>query len=324
MAQRPDPAIAELAEVLYRHMIGALTINAAADADSWRTLLLLLARTPEEVRGDGGIGRLWATAGGPSLDIVEIDYAEVLREKEGDAATIDQIIAAAIAGPQLQLDESIVQKLLAIIGEPEKLRQLMTELERATAGGGIEAKTAAFLNLLRNLTEHLAKTNPDQLDAVLKQIGEVAGGFSLDGMVALLAEREQPQAVAGSIDVVSAMTERMSDKSVAQFVAGSVVTQKGATGRLAHAFQALVPEHDRQRQLLALAEAEVSGSEIGREASFDELWQNVEGMLTSYSDEAYVSSQYGRELTHAAYPSGRRRADRVTIRPSASLRGWAP
>src|SRR3954467_15073814 len=27
-AQRPDPAIGELAEVLYRHMIGALTVNA--------------------------------------------------------------------------------------------------------------------------------------------------------------------------------------------------------------------------------------------------------------------------------------------------------
>lgn len=320
VAQRPDPAIAELAEVLYRHMIGALTINAAADVDSWRTLLLLLARAPEEVRADGGIARLWATAGGPSLDIVEIDYAEVLREKEGDAATIDQIIEAAIAGPQAQLDESIVQKLLAIIGEPEKLRQLMTELARATAGGGVEAKTAAFLNLLRNLTEHLTKSNPEQLDAVLKQMGEVVGGFSLDDMMALLAEREKPQAVAGSIDVVSAMTERMSDKAVAQFVAGSVVAQKGATGRLAHAFQALVPEHDRQRQLLALAEAEVSASEIGREASFDELWQNVEVMLTSYSDEAYVSSQYGRELTHA-----RTRAvevERTSDDPPERVSGW--
>src|SRR6185503_8624782 len=38
-APRPDPAIAELADVLYRHMIGAMTINAGADADSWRTLL---------------------------------------------------------------------------------------------------------------------------------------------------------------------------------------------------------------------------------------------------------------------------------------------
>ena len=33
-AQRPDPAIAELAEVLYRHMIGALTVNPAADSSS--------------------------------------------------------------------------------------------------------------------------------------------------------------------------------------------------------------------------------------------------------------------------------------------------
>jgi hypothetical protein len=130
-------------------------------------------------------------------------------------------------------------------------------------------------------------------------MGEVAGDFSLDGMVAFLNERDRPQAVAGTIDVVSAMTERMSDKAVAHFVAGTIVKARGATGRLAQAFQALAPEHDRQWQLLALAEEEVATSEIGREASFSELWQNVEGMLTSYSDEAYVSSEYGRDLTHA-------------------------
>src|SRR3982750_3050394 len=50
--QRPDPALAELAEVLYRQMIGALTINPTADTESWRTMLLLLARTPEEVRSE--------------------------------------------------------------------------------------------------------------------------------------------------------------------------------------------------------------------------------------------------------------------------------
>ena len=132
-APRPDPAIAELAEVLYRHMIGALTVNAAADADSWRTLLMLLSRPPDDVRADGGISSLWATAGGPSMEIVEIDYAEVLREKEGEAATIDQIIAAAIAGPQVQLDDSVIQALLGIVGEPEKLKQLMAQLETATA-----------------------------------------------------------------------------------------------------------------------------------------------------------------------------------------------
>ena len=297
--QRPDPAIAELAEVLYRHTIGALTVNPAADANSWRTLLLLLARTPEDVRSDGGIAKLWATAGGPSLDLVEIDYAEVLREKQGDAATIDQIIEAAIAGPQIQLDDTTLQALLAIVGEPEKFQQLLAQLETATAEGGIAAKTAAFLNLVRNLTEYLAKTNPDQLAGMLKQMGEAAAGFSLDGVVELLKHRDRPEAIAGTTDVVAAMTERMSDESIAHVVAESIVTERGATGRLAHAFQALAPEHDRQRQLLALAHQEVEQSDLGHEASFSELWNNVEGMLTSYSDEAYVSSDYGRELSSA-------------------------
>ena len=319
-AQRPDPAIGELAEVLHRHMIGALTVNAAAGADSWRTLLLLLARTPEEVRGDGGIGRLWATAGGPSLDIVEIDYAEVLREKQGDAATIDQIIAAAIAGPQMQLDESTLQALLGIMGDPEKLQQLMTQLETATAAGGVDAKTAALLNLLRGLAEYVARTNPKQLDGVFKQVGQAAGRFSTDSMATLLAHRDRPDAMAGTINVVGAVTERMSDASVAEFVAGAVVAEGGATDRLAHAFQALVPERDRQRQLLALAETEVAASQLGQEAAFNELWGRVEGMLTSYSDETYVSTDYGRELT-----SARARAvdvERVSDDPPDRVAGW--
>ncbi len=319
-APRPDPAIGELAEVLYRHTIGALTVNPAADANSWRTLLLLLARTPEDVRGDGGIARLWATAGGPSLDIVEIDYAEVLREKEGEAATIDQIIEAAIAGPQVQLDDTTIQALLAIVGEPEKFQRLLAQLESATAAGGIDAKTAAFLNLVRNLTEYLAKTNPDQLDGMLKQMADTAASFSLDGVVALLKQRDRPPAIAGTTDVVAAMAERMSDESIAHVVAESVITERGATGRLAHAFQALAPEQDRQRQLLALAHQEVEQSELGNEASFDELWTNVEGMLTSYSDAAYVSSDYGRELSSArTRPTD---VERISDDPPERMAGW--
>ena len=319
-APRPDPAIGELAEVLYRHMIGALTVNAAADADSWRTLLLLLARTPEEVRGDGGIGRLWATAGGPSLDIVEIDYAEVLREKQGDAATIDQIIAAALAGPQMQIDDTAMQALLGIIGDPERFQQLMTQLEAATAEGGIDVKTAALLNLLRGVAEYVARTNPKQLDGVFKQVGQAAGHFSTDSMVTLLAQRDQPEAMAGPINVVGAVTDRMTDASVAQFVAGAVIAEGGATDRLAHAFQALVPERDRQRQLLALAETEVSASPMGQDESFTDLWGRVEGLLTSYSDETFVSNDYGRELTTA-----RARAvdvDRVSDDPPDRVAAW--
>ena len=33
---KPDPAVSELAALLHRHLIGQLTLNAAADAGSWR------------------------------------------------------------------------------------------------------------------------------------------------------------------------------------------------------------------------------------------------------------------------------------------------
>jgi hypothetical protein len=295
---KPDAGITELADLLHRHLIGALTLNAGADAESWRTLLLLLARAPEDVRSDGGIAHLWATAGGPSLEIQEIDYAEVLREKQGVAAAIDQIIAGAMSGPQLQLDDSGMRLLIDIVADRDKLAQLLTALEKSS-GPGTDAGAAAFLRLLRGLTEWAARAEPERLEGLFKQMGQAAGRLSADAMLGLLAQRQRPEAMAGTVDVASAVVDRMSDSSVVEFVAGSVIAERGASERLAHAFQALVPDVERQRQLLALAGEEVSSTELGREENFDELWQRVEGMLTSYSDKTFVSEEYARELSSA-------------------------
>jgi hypothetical protein len=60
---RPDPSIAELADLLHDRLIGELRIEAEADAADWRTLLLLLSRTAEELMADGGIGKLWMSSG---------------------------------------------------------------------------------------------------------------------------------------------------------------------------------------------------------------------------------------------------------------------
>ena len=296
---KPDSAIVELADMLRRQLIGSLTLNAGIDATSWRTLLMLLARAPEEVRADGGISHLWSTAGGPSVEIEEIDYAEVLREKQGDAATIERVIAAALAGPQLELDDSAMRTLLEIVGDPIRLNELMKQLDAATSDKGIDARTATFLNLLKGLTEYVARTSPSQLDQVFRQVGHAAGSLSAEAMLELLARRTKPEAMAGTVNVVNAVVTRMADSSVAQFVSNSVIAERGATERLAHAFQALAPERDRQRQLLALAEEEVAASELGREEMFAELWQRVETMLTSYSDASFVSDDYARELTSA-------------------------
>jgi hypothetical protein len=296
---RPDAAIGELADMLYRHQIGSLTLNAGGDTASWRTLLLLLARTPEEVRADGGISRLWVTGGGPSIELQEIDYAEVLREKHGYAATIETVIAAALAGPQVKLDDSTMDMLIQIVADPEKLNELMTKLEETAGAGAFDVRTAAFLSLLRGVADHVATAHPEQLGSVLQHLSQAAGRLSAGGMSSLLATRDRPEAVAGGVNVVAAVAEKISDASVAHFVAGNVIAERGASERLAHAFQALVPELDRQRQLLALAEEEVAASDLGLGENFAQMWERVEGMMTSYSDASYVSEAYGRELSSA-------------------------
>jgi HEAT repeat protein len=296
---KPDTAIVELSDVLRRQLVGTLTINAGANAESWRTLLMLLSRPSDEVRADGGIGSLWATAGGPSLEIVEIDYAEVLREKQGDAAAVDRLVMAALGGAQLELDEASMRTLLDMVGDPVRLAALMQALEKRTENTPGAVRVGAFVNLLRGLAEYVGKTNPGQLDQTLRQVGQVAGRLSAEAMLELLLRRSQPEAMAGNVDVVTAMVHRMSDGAVAQFVSNSVIAERGPTDRLAQAFHALVPDTDRQRQLLALAETEVASSEMGQEAAFQDLWQKVESMLTSYSDEKFVSDAYAKELSGA-------------------------
>ncbi len=296
---KPDAAIVELSELLRRHLIGRLTLTTSADTESWRTLLMLLARPPGEVRADGGIAHLWATAGGPSLGVQEIDYAEVLRDRRGDAAALEQIITAALAGPQLELDDSAMRMLLEIVGDPSRFEELIAQLETATEGKGVEVRMAAFLNLLRGLTEYAGRKAPEKLEGVLRQMSQAAGRLTADGMLDLLERRTKPEAMAGQINVVNAVVDRMSDASIAQFVSSSVIQERGASERLVQAFQTLAPNNERQRQLLALAEEHVAASPVGQDASYAELWERVEKMLTSYSDASFVSEAYGRELSNA-------------------------
>ncbi len=175
----------------------------------------------------------------------------------------------------------------------------MQQLEKRTEGMPGAVRVGAFLNILRSLADYVGRTNPGQLDQTLRQVGEASGRLSAEAMLELLVRRGKPEAMAGSVDVVSSMVHRMSDSAVAQFVSNSVITERGATDRLAQAFHALVPDSDRQRQLLSLAEPDVAASELGQEAAFQEMWEKVEAMLTSYSDEKFVSDAYARELSGA-------------------------
>lgn len=318
---RPDPALGELAALLHSHLVGELRILNGAEPAAWRGFLLLLARTPDEILVDGGIARLWAAAGGQHVEIREIDYAQVLRERpSGSHAEWDAIIEHCLAGDAVELDDATVKTLLDIASDAGRLRDLVRRIdEEAMSSGTGRTQAQALVRLLRLMARAAAGADPAQLEAILSNAAAAAGQLSPEVMLELLTERYQSQP-GGQMDVVGAMVDRMSDATIASFVATSVVTERGATARLAQAFQALVPEGDRRDLLIDLVESEVMKTPLGRETSFEDLWKRASELLLSYRDETFVSAEYARELTTARTQAAD--LERVSDDPPERLAGW--
>jgi hypothetical protein len=297
---RPDLAIPELASLLHERLVGELRIARDADAEDWLALLLLLGRPPEDLIGSGGIGKGWAATGRGHFEIREIDYAEVLRERASDGgAEWDRIIAFCLQGESATLDDRALASLLEAMSDPTRFGQLLDRLQHAPAASGasVGARAAALLQLLRTAVD-AARTHGDAAtDTVLQTVADSSRRLTPEMLLAILAQRTSASAETAAL--ATAVVERITDPTIASFVANSVAAERGATERLAHAFEALVPEAERKERLLQLAESEAREGELGQDAGFEQLWHGAADMLKSYSDKNYVSDDYGRELTSA-------------------------
>jgi HEAT repeats len=324
---RPDQAIGELAVLLHEHLVGELTVHPGGDVESWRNFLLLVGRTHEAVRGEGGIARLWTTMAGRHVELREIDYAEVLRERRGgESATWDTIIANCLQGDAFALDDEAIRALLEIAGDADRLGDLVAALEtRAAEGGaGVGAKTTALLRMLHGIVEAVSKSEPDRLDPVLRNMASAVGQLSPDMMMGLLSHGSGTQGDADDEEtprLVSAVVSRMSEGTIARFVSRNVMTEGTASNRLAQAFQALVRDVDQRERMLALAHDDLAASPLGRTEEFQGVWSHItEKLLTSYSDEPYVSDAYGRELSHARTQA--LQVEEVNDDPPERLTAW--
>jgi hypothetical protein len=333
---RGDAAIVELAALLHEHLIGELTVHAGGDVEAWRAFLLLLGRSSESVRAEGGISRLWTTMAGRHVEIREIDYAKVLRERRrGDSAGWEQVIASCLEGDAMALDDDIIRELLEAAGDSGKLADLISALEtKATeAGHGISARAAALIRLLQGIVDAVKRTEPDRLDPVMRHLATAFGQLSPDMMVSVLtaesgvarASRAEGPAAPGGAEsgsgIVEAVVDHMSDSAIAGFVARNALAQDSSIERVAHAFQSLVRDVDQRERLLALAHDDARSSPLGSTEGFEEVWDQVaQKMLTSYSDKPFVSDQYARELTTArTQPTD---VEQVNDDPPERLSAW--
>jgi hypothetical protein len=303
---RWDAALGEMAALLHGHLIGELIVYPGGDVEGWRRFLLLLGRAPEAIRAEGGISRLWATTAGGHVEVREIDYAEVLRERGGGAdAAWEQVIANCLQGDAVVLDEAAVQALLDLAGDSAKLEEMLATVDQRAVeeGRGLSGRTTALLRLIQGLVHAVTQKDPGRLDPVLRKIATAVGRLSPDMMVSLLSSGAEPDARGGSGDaanVVDAVVSRMSDRTISGFVARHALAENTSIERLAQAFQTLVRDSGQRERLLTLAHDEAADSPFGALESFEEQWDQVaQKMLTSYSDRPFVSDAYARELSGA-------------------------
>jgi hypothetical protein len=303
---RPDAAIGELASLLHDHLIGELSIQPGADVEGWRNFLLLLGRAPDAVRAEGGIARLWTTMATRHIELREIDYTEVLREREGgEAAVWEQVIANCLQGDSFEdLTEEALRGLLEAAGDSGKLADLIAALDAkaSESGRGIGARTAALMRLLQGIVEAAKQRDPEKLEPIMTNIAAAVGRLTPEMMVSLLAQQQAPGVGGGAAGDSPALVEdvvsRMSDDTIAGFVSRNALGDDTSIERVAQAFHALVRDSDQRERLLALAHDDAASSPLGSAEGFQEAWDRVaQKLMTSYSDKPFVSDEYARELS---------------------------
>jgi len=246
---RTDPAIAELATLLHERLVGQLVIRPGTDMETWRRFLQLLGRSSSELRADGGIGQLWTNT---HIELRQIDYAELLREKEGAAdaepITWQTLIDACLEGATAPIPDALLQELIDADTGGAKTRELLSALAARSAemAKTIEATTAAVLRLITAIVDAVKAKRPDALERTLRNIAAATSGLPVEVFASIIATSNPDP-------LVDAIASRMSDTTIATLVGRNAAATGTAMDRLAEAFQTLVGETDRAR-VLVLAE----------------------------------------------------------------------
>ncbi|MGE0814479.1 MAG: HEAT repeat domain-containing protein [Vicinamibacterales bacterium] len=299
---RPDQAVSELAAMLHAHSVGELHLVAPLEAPGWHAFLVLVSQSPADIRDEGGITRAWESAGGGPLEVREIDYAEVLRERAGsEDSDWDRILSAYLQGEQADLDDSMLQALVEIVADQQRLAAFIDGIVERSGETWLSAQKAQLAKLLQALAAFVSRSDPGQLDRLLRNVAASLPRMSAEMVHGLLNEPRPVDADGRpeGIDLAGELRERVDESIVAKFIAQSVARDRQATARLAQAFQALVPDPtQRDRVLDAAAEVAAAGP-LGREPQFSELWRDAADLLSSYTDAKYVSEDYARELSQS-------------------------
>src|SRR5688500_3049614 len=341
---KPDQSVTELAVLLHQQLIIELTLLDRLDSAQWHAFLTLLAKTPEDARAIGGVAKAWEETGNTAILLKEIDYAEVLRERAGggDSATWDRILAALKAESKEKKGggegeaggtgeseggggggEGSMQTMIALTDDPQRLAQFAQRLQELGKASGDDSlqQRKSLLEMMHGIANFAAERKPEELNKVLDGMAGAAAQMTPDMLLTLITD---PPPIPGGadaprMDLAKELQTRLTDDMISKFLVDNVVKDRGASNRLATAFQTLVPDPSKQQDILAAA-AEQAAAMFPDDPQFESVWSNSTEMLMSYSDANFVSDGYARELTAAQAQA--MDVEKIGDDPPARIRAW--
>ena len=317
------PPSEELAGLMHDRLVGALRLESGAEPRR-------LARAAAAARAAAGrADRRRAASPGPGrrpgashFEILEIDYAEVLRERAGgDGKEWDAIITFCLGGGGA-LDAHELAALLDALGDSARFGELIERLQ---------SDEAAATHRQRSCRRRCFKLVKQMLEAIVplaESTGQGSGaadrGRLLGATDARHAHRHHPADAQSpereQAQIAAAVVDRMGDNTIASFVASIVAKERGASERLAQALQLLVPDIDHKERLIDLAKQEAASTPLGRQASFEELWQiGDQHAGVVFGREFRLGRIRARALGRAE--AGDRR-ERVSDDPPERIKAW--
>ena len=323
---KPESSATELAVLLHQQLISELTLFDRLDNDGWHAFLSLLAKSPEDARAIGGVAKAWEETGNKSITLTEIDYAEVLRERSGtgDGATWARILTALKDEKEAEGEGrgATMQSMMELADTPERLAHFAQHLQEVGKASGDDSlqQRKALLEMMHGLANYAAEREPARLDAVLDKMAGAAAQMSPEMLLTLIADPPpNPGGTGPRMDLAGELQARLTDEMLTKFLIDNVVKDRGATQRLATAFQTLVPDPTKQQDILSAAAEQAAGL-FKDDPQFESVRASSTELLMSYSDEKFVSEGYARELT-----TGQTQAvevEKIGDDPPVRIRAW--
>ena len=323
---KPEAAVAELAGMLHQQLVAEVTMRQPLNNSEWHAFLSLLAKSAEDARALGGIANAWAATGSKAIALKEIDYADVLRERGGisaEVATWARIIAS-FGDEEAAKADTPMGAILTLARNPAKLAQFAHRLqeEGRAAGDDSAQQRRSLLELMHGLANYAAERTPEELDGVLNRMAGAAAQMSPSMLLSLITD-PPPMPPGGApgprMDLAGELQARLTDEMISKFLVDNVMSDRGASNRLAAAFHTLVPDPERQQNILAAA-TEQATAMFADDPQFQSVWSSSTEMLMKYSDAEYVSDSYARELTAARTQAVE--IEKIGEDPPARIRAW--